>query len=458
MFTENGARTNKSSGKACLDLFAIIGAARRHPGQLVTLFTRAHLEDRALALRILLWARDARGGAGEREAFRNILHWLERHDSEAARLLVQSGKVPEMGRWDDLLGVATPAMRALVAEQVGEALKAGNRLAAKWMPRRGPVAAWLRKELGLTEGLWRKVLVSQSDTVKQVMARGDWTGIRYSAVPSVAAARYQGAFSRHDSKYALYLEDVLEGRATMHAGAVFPHDVAKAALTNDAAATAQWSQLPRPAVQGKALVLCDVSGSMTSTRISGSTTPLDVAISLSLLLAESLPEPFRNRVLTFTDVPHFHEVRGETLLARYQSLLSADWGMTTNIQAAFDAVLAQAKKAESGFAMPEALIVLSDMEFNVADRKGLTNHEAMKRKFEAAGIRMPTLVYWNLNGRAGNLPAKGQDAGVVLVSGFSPKIVETILAGDFQALTPEALMHAAVSVPRYAIPGLTDGL
>lgn len=455
MLTHNGARTNKTSNSACLDLFAVVGAARKHPGQLVTLFSRAHRENRALALRIMLWARDARGGAGEREAFRNVLHWLERKDMPAARLLVQSGIVPELGRWDDLLGVATTELRELVAKQVGEALKTRNRLAAKWMPRRGPVAAWLRKELGLTEGLWRKVLASLSDTVEQVMARGDWTGIRYSAVPSVAASRYQGAFSRHDSNYALYLEDVKSGHATMHAGASFPHDIVKAAMVNDEAATVQWTQLPRPAVEGNALVLCDVSGSMTSTRISGNTTPLDAAISLSLLLSEALPEPFRNRVLTFTATPHFHEVQGASLMARYNSLLSAEWGMSTDIQAAFDAVLHLAKKADAGFIMPQALIVLSDMEFNRADPKGLTNHEAMKRKFMAAGIEMPTLVYWNLNGRAGNLPAKSQDSGVVLVSGFSPKIVETILAGDFASLTPEALMHVAVGVSRYDIPGLT---
>lgn len=455
MFTQNGARTNKSSSNACLDLFAIVGAARTHQAQLLQLFARAHAENRALALRILLWARDARGGAGERSAFRHVLHWLERKDVSAARMLVASGKIAELGRWDDYLGVATPELRALVAEQVGAALKSGNRLAAKWMPRRGPVAAWLRKGLGLTEGQWRKVLVSHSDTVEQRMSRADWSGIRYSAVPSVAAARYQKAFARHDSKYALYLEDVRTGRDSMHAGAVFPHDVLKASQVNDEAATVQWSQIPRPAIGGSALVLCDVSGSMHMSRVSGKTTAMEAAIALSLLLIEALPEPFRNRVLTFTCQPTFHAVTGESLHARYQSLLSAEWGGSTNIQGAFEQVLALAKKAEAGFVMPQALIVLSDMEFNQADGNGLTNHEAMRRKFDAAGIQMPTLVYWNLCGRAGNLPAKSQDAGVVLVSGFSPKIIETVLAGDFRSLTPAALMASAVNVPRYEIPGLT---
>lgn len=454
--TYNGAATLKSTDSACLDLFAFIGAARQHPAQAVQLFERAFRAEPALALRILLWARDARGGAGERTVFRNILHWLERRHPAVVMTLVRDGIIQEIGRWDDLLTLSRPEHVALVARQVGEALVDNDRLAAKWMPRSGPVAAKLAACLGLRMAQWRKLLVERSDTVEQRICAGELHKVMYQAVPSVAAARYQRLFSRKDGyRYDAYIDEVLAGRATMHAGAVFPHDILKAAMQpgGDTAATAQWSQLPRPQLDGEALVLCDVSGSMNRP-VSGRTTAMNVCVALGLLLAESLPGPFRNQVLTFTSTPSWHTVEGNTLLERAQSLLGAEWGMSTNIQAAFKLILERAKAAGPEFRMPRALIVLSDMEFDEADKRGRTNHETMRRAFEAAGFTVPTLVYWNLAARVGNLPA-GNVEGAVLVSGFSPRIAETVLAGAFDQLTPEVVMRRSVEVPRYDVPGLT---
>jgi hypothetical protein len=251
----------------------------------------------------------------------------------------------------------------------------------------------------------------------------------------------------------MFLQDVSAGRTTMHAGAVFPHDILNAANVNDAAATVQWTQMPRPELAGDALVLCDVSGSM-ETRVSGDTTALDICLALGLLLSESLQGPFHNQVLTFTAQPQWHEVTGATLAERAENLRGAQWGSSTNIAAAFDAILTRARTADDGFVMPRALIVLSDMEFDMAHGSKRLNHAVMRRKFEAAGFAVPTLVYWNLAGRAHNLPA-GDDPGVVLVSGFSPKVAEVALSGEFDKLTPESMMRAAVCVPRYDVPGLT---
>ncbi|GBG14335.1 uncharacterized protein NMK_1934 [Novimethylophilus kurashikiensis] len=437
----------------------MIGAARRHPAQLIQLFERALREDQALALRILLWSRDARGGAGERDTFRNVLHWLERKRPELARKLIASWIIPEVGRWDDVLGVATPELRALVASQVALVLAGSmeaspDRLAAKWMPRSGPVAAWLCKALGISEAQWRKGLAKISDTVEQQMSAGKWSGIRYTAVPSVAATRYQKAFARHDKRYATYIEDVTAGKATMHAGVVFPHDVVKASAVHDAAATAQWTQLPRPAIAGKALVLSDVSSSMIR-RIGGNTLAIEVSIALGLLLSEALPEPFKNKVLMFSAQPEFHTVKGNTLHERVTNLTSGMWSMSTNIQAAFDKILSMAREAGAGFEMPEALIILSDMEFDEADAKGWTNFEVARRKFERAGFKMPLMVFWNLAGRAGNAPVRANTPGVVLLSGYSPRILDAVLAGNYEQLTPTILMRQAVYIARYDIPGLT---
>ena len=65
--TENGAVTFRSTGRDCLDLFATIGAMRReNEDEITRRFLRAYAEDADLAMKILFYGRDVRGGLGER--------------------------------------------------------------------------------------------------------------------------------------------------------------------------------------------------------------------------------------------------------------------------------------------------------------------------------------------------------------------------------------------------------
>ena len=97
--TANGMKARKSTASAVVDLFYNIGASRGK--NVIPGFIAALAENRDLALRVAAWSRDVRGGAGERQIFRDILVHLEKHDPEAAKALL--AKVPELGRWDDLL-------------------------------------------------------------------------------------------------------------------------------------------------------------------------------------------------------------------------------------------------------------------------------------------------------------------------------------------------------------------
>ena len=66
-YTENGAVTYRSTGRDCLDLFATIGALRRESEQEITArFLRAYAEDPDLAMKILFYGRDVRGGLGRK--------------------------------------------------------------------------------------------------------------------------------------------------------------------------------------------------------------------------------------------------------------------------------------------------------------------------------------------------------------------------------------------------------
>ena len=103
-YTENGAVTLETTGDCCLDLFAAIGAWRHVSDEDICLrFMRAYAEDRDKAMKILFFARDVRGGLGERNTFRVITQWLADYSKES--VVKNIINIPEYGRYDDLMSL-----------------------------------------------------------------------------------------------------------------------------------------------------------------------------------------------------------------------------------------------------------------------------------------------------------------------------------------------------------------
>lgn len=141
-YTENGALTHATTGSYCLDLFATIGALRSsEEEEILKRFLRAYTENPDLAMKTLFFARDVRGGLGERSVFRIILRYLAKHKAESVKKNLPH--IAEYGRWDDLLCLLdTPCEKAalqLIQTQLEEDLSAldmGDEvsLLAKWLP------------------------------------------------------------------------------------------------------------------------------------------------------------------------------------------------------------------------------------------------------------------------------------------------------------------------------------
>ena len=101
-FTENGAETLSSTNSYCLDFFAL-GAALRDAEEtrIQKLFINAYNENPDIALKILFFLRDVRGGLGERKVFRTLLKVLAENYKNS--LLKNLEYIAEFGRFDDLL-------------------------------------------------------------------------------------------------------------------------------------------------------------------------------------------------------------------------------------------------------------------------------------------------------------------------------------------------------------------
>lgn len=454
--TENGALTFASSGHAGLDLFFNVGAARGNTDKLADMWFRTQALDDKLAIRLALWARDARGGAGERDSFRVLLKQLDRQRTFDRAILE---KIAEVGRADDFFVIENnfDVMAAFYKDMIDNSKLSG--LFAKWAPRQGPIANKLRKawKLGSPKE-YRKFLVERTNVVEQLMCAREWTEVEYEGVPSVAMARYNRAFQRNDTRrFDDYRKSLEAGEAKINASAIFPHDVVRAGRAygaNLGVVEAQWKALPDFLLEGNGILpMCDVSGSM-GCGISGSITAMDVSIALGLYISERQKGPFKDLVMTFSGRPQFHKVQGATIIDRIRNLENAEWSMNTNIEAAFYSIVELAKKNNVPAAdMPKYLVVLSDMEFDVASRGHSTNFESARRMFEAAGYALPQVVFWNLNSRTKNVPVESHQSGAALVSGFSPAIMKSILAAE--RFDPVSIMLDTVGVERYDVPGWT---
>lgn len=449
--TFNGAPTNPTSGNTLVDLFSIVGASRGK--DISAPFTKALSSDWYLTARLLQWARDVRGGAGERDTFRKLLTDLIQKRPEVAELVLL--KTPEVGRWDDVLVALNTPLQPLAVEMIRHALVTDqNGLAAKWMPRKGEVAATLRNALGLSPRNYRRLLVDLSNTVEQAMCAGDWSKIDFSKLPSKAFGKYKKAFKRREGdRFAAFLTKVEKGEAKINASAIFPHDIVKQVLhTADKAADLQWKALPNylEGTGERPMVVMDVSGSM-STPVSQGTRAMDVSVALGLYLSERMEGPFRDHVITFHTSPTLFKVTG-SLSERVKKALQAPWGGSTDFQAVFDMVLKAAQRDRvAKDQMPTMIICVSDMEFNMANGRGNTNFEVIKQKYAAAGYEMPKLVFWNVCAREGNSPVRVGDKNTAMVSGFSPAVVKSVFA--CKNVTPYEVMLEALMSSRYDLPG-----
>lgn len=457
--TANGMKARKSTSDGLVDLFFKIGAMR---GQnVIPAFVSAFTEDRELALRIVAWARDARGGAGERQIFRDILKYLEANDKEAASALMY--KIPELGRWDDLFVFTDPELKAQAYTMIGDALRNGNGLAAKWTPRKGPVAVEIRKFFGMSPKFYRKSLVGLTNVVESAMCAKAWDTINFSHVPSVAAARYKKAFNRNTPKYAEYVAKLVKGEdktVKVNAGAVYPYDVLKGKIgswgisfdkTETDLIIKQWEALPNYVGDADILPLVDVSGSMTCSAGSNSgLSCLDVAVSLGLYLADKNKGAFKDTFLTFSGSPELVRLKGN-VVRKIDQMCKSQWQMNTDLHKAFDKILSVAKAGNVSQAdMPKMLLILSDMQFDQCTRFDDSAYQMISRKYRDAGYECPRIVFWNLHAYD-NVPVKFDQSGTALVSGFSPAIVKSLLAGDLEQFTPEAIMRKTIMQDRYAV-------
>lgn len=438
--TANGAVTHSTSLHSVVDMFFLAWASRNMSEEdILAVWTRALVEDRTLAFKCLFRARDIRGWAGERRFFRTIWNSLSTKDVKHYQQLV-----PEYGRWDDL----NKQSWDLIIEELKLWTHPQFGLLCKRLPRKGEQFEYTRKQLWWKPKQLRQLLVKHTNVVEQLMSFRARSDIDYSKIPSQAFQKYKKAFMRNDQeRFQMFLDTKAD---TIKSATLFPYQLYQSykRWENKQVINEQWKNLPNYVGEWQSFIpVCDVSGSMMwGYGNKWTVSPMDISVSLGVYLSERNKSVFKDAFITFSSTPKMEYLKG-TATQRFDQLERAHWDMSTNIQGVYELILRTALENNLPQEdLPQNIIIISDMEFNEAGWRN-TNHEAAIKKFQAAGYKLPNLIYWNVNGRTGNSPVSYDTHGTALVSGASPAIVKQLLGGE--DMTPLGICLKTLNSDRY---------
>ena len=469
--TENGAVALNTTGDARLDFFGTAGSLRgADKARITRLFSEAYKMDPLFATKIAFYARDVRGGLGERQTFRTLLEYMAKYHPEALRPNLDL--IGVYGRYDDMYSlIGTPMedeMWTAMKKQFEEDrlnLQAGNAISllAKWIKTADASSANTRRlgiltaqKLGYSVYEFKRLVRAMRrriGIVEALMSAGRWDEIRYGAVPSRAMMIYRNAFMKHDEdRYKEFIQRAVSGEETIHSATLFPYDIVEKVMEmtwrgvrvkDDDVLEAQWRQLPDYVEPGtNVLVIADTSGSMYGR-------PMATSVGLAVYFAERNTGPYHNMFMSFSGTSRIQMLKGDTFAQKISSMDMNDWAANTNLKAAFQHVLKIAVQNHvAAEDMPKSLIVISDMEIDYCGDKNWTFYEKMSQKFREHGYQIPNIIFWNVASRHDVFHADKSRTGVQLVSGQSAAVFRQVM--QCVGLNPVEAMEKIINSERYA--------
>lgn len=474
--TENGALAHKTTRSAVYDMFALGGAYRkRNDEDCILLFKNALEENETLALKCLFYLRDCRGGQGERRFFRICYKWLAQKHANVARRNFEL--ISEYGRYDDVIYalIGTPLENdalEFIKNQLALDLECKTpSLLAKWLPSENASAVKtkkmgniIREYLGMTHREYRKtlsILRERINLLERLMSANRWDEIEFDKIPSKAGLIYKNAFARRDIIAKKYEAFAKSEDTKVNTSTLYPYDVVHKAVegtrgwgysfrdmsdTDRAMVEKYWENLP-DYLEGKPckmMCVVDTSGSMTGSEASA---PINVAIGLGMYCAERIGGPFKNHYISFSSRPQLIKIEGVDFVDKVRRIYDTNLCENTDLVKTFRMLkeIALTAKPED---IPETIVVISDMQIDCGSRfygsNVATEMESMRREWEKAGLKMPKLVYWNVEARgAANFLDDGPN--VTYVSGCSPVIFQQVISG----VTGYELMLKKLESARY---------
>jgi hypothetical protein len=341
------------------------------------------------------------------------------------------------GRVDDVFHIEYEDTNefSLVLDYLKTEIEKGNELVKKWMPRYSSkdlmLARMIAKYWDMNKQQYGHFI--KCNTTENKLSRHNYDEIEFEHVPSLAMIKYASAFANKPEtkeRYAKYLEDVRAGKKDLKVSTTTVYDIYKNRDKIDA--DLFFDKLEK--ISGSWIPIVDSSGSMQDTNDS-----YGKALAIGHYLAKTSTY-CPNKVISFSSHPQLltlgeanvidrsfswyasgprqQKITGKTQYER--ELCSMYTGDCSNTD--FGAVM----RLLSGLSgnMPEYLVVLSDMEFDMGSS---LSKEATMQLFKSKGYTTK-IVWWNLNSRNTTSPEL-DSYGNIFLSGYNPMLLKFLEAG-----------------------------
>jgi hypothetical protein len=406
-------------------------------------------------IKTMFYVRDCRGGKGEKRIFLWFCMWLFEKYPVIFNKIIEH--IPYYGSYKDLRMLISVIPSNEIINfwssqlMIDNILMSNNEkisLAAKWIPIQNTLFSHYFNMTHKQFRFFIKRLRARLNIVEQKMSENKWDSIDFSIVPSLANKKYAKAFNKHcNERYTKFLNSVEKGETKININQIQPYEIISKYLNKIVEGDESkfleiaWNKIVEIYKNNTSKSICvvDVSGSMSGI-------PLSVAVSLGLLFSELDPKSiFYKKFITFSTYPELCEIKGETLEEKIYSIVRSNWSMNTDIQLVFDTILEESIKYPNN--CPNNIIILSDMQFDNIEGETKTNFQSINEKYKKYGLIRPKLIFWNLRGNTIDFPTSFNDDNVILISGFSPSIINNLLEdGD---ITPMKYYRKIIDSKRY---------
>ena len=367
-----------------------------------------------------MFIRDPRYGLGRRDLGRILMSQSE----------VSLDNIVKAGRWDDIFYIKYPSKESYYTtlDWVKTEIEKGNELLKKWMPRYSSKHLLLAREIAKYWGMNKQQYghFIKCNTTEHKLSQHNTGAIEFEHVPSLAMIKYAKRFATGaDTKdrYAQYISDVKAGKKDLKVSTTTVYDIYKNRQSIDA--DLFFSKIEK--IKGSWVPIVDTSGSMVNANDS-----FGKALSIGHYLAKcSSYAP--NQVISFSSTPQLITLGIPTITSyscykpkisntdsQYQKEINSMYtGDCSNTD--FGAVMNLLKNLTD---MPEYLVVLSDMEFDIGSRQSKLELQQLWRQ---RGYTTK-IVWWNLNAKNTTAPEM-DNMGNIFLSGYNPMLLKYLQVG-----------------------------
>jgi hypothetical protein len=426
--------------------------------------------DKLKTMAIIFNSRDRLKGKKEKTISNNCLIWLRDNYPLIYKKNIMT-YIDKYGCWNDLNYIIKKTNNnkfeyKLFASQLKkdkELLEENKNisLCSKWVINANnkntiKIARYLFEDIKNYHEKYRKEylipLRKRLDLIETKLCSKNYEAIDYSKLPSKALSIYKKTFIKYDNnKYSAFLNDISNNKIKLKVNGILPHEIIYKYMKNlndiDETLELEWKAIidnhndnhndnnndndnndDNTNDDNDIIPIVDVSGSMYAKF--NNIEPIYVSVALGLLLAELNKGLFHNKIITFSESPHFFTIDGNTLRDKIKSILKSTIGLNTNFLKIADLFINNSITCKK-------LICFTDMQFDEGQ-----SHNLFIQKFKDNNIEVPQLIYWNLTGNYNNYPINNEKENTSIISGYSEQLLTVILQNlNKHKLTYDLLME-----------------